>query len=189
MTDIAILESPHPVKTRDKAFVFFSGKHFGRDVFHFNVTALRLGRPALFLRDRSNAWYDGPDYAAALDAAGEFAARHPRAVLAGGSAGGYAALKFALDLAAYGLPVRAVAFSPQSGSGQRDLPAEYQSSPSGLLADIHYCARSEQSRDLQFAEAMQGIPGVALHRHECDTHKISSHLDAAGKLEPILEAA
>lgn len=52
--------------------------------------------------------------------------------------------------------------------------------------NIHVCANSP--RELKRAARLEGLPGVTVHRHPCDTHRVVSWLAGRKRLMPLLRA-
>jgi hypothetical protein len=52
--------------------------------------------------------------------------------------------------------------------------------------NIHVCANSP--REMKRALRMEGLPGVTVHRHPCDTHRVVSWLAGRKRLMPLLRA-
>ncbi|HEV8502259.1 MAG TPA: hypothetical protein VGR63_11800 [Casimicrobiaceae bacterium] len=52
--------------------------------------------------------------------------------------------------------------------------------------NIHACANSP--REMKRAMRLEGLPGVTIHRHPCDTHRVVSWLAGRKRLMPLLRA-
>jgi hypothetical protein len=183
----------------------------------FQVTA---GYPAkrLFLRDPRRSWYlrglpgVGDDAASLERALGETIRQSgcQHVVMAGASAGGFAALRFGARLGVD----RVLAFSPQSfvdrpnrlAAGD-DRWAEQiavlhaalgPNDPTfDLLADLRTAAgpdfaihvSADDALDLAHARRLLGIPNLTVHEHSGGGHKLVKWLRDTGSLRPLLTDA
>jgi|ERR1044072_9030927 pimeloyl-ACP methyl ester carboxylesterase len=183
---IEVIDGDNP-RHNDKAFVFFSGRQFNRGMFHFGVTAVKLGRPYLCVRDAGNQWYRGRNYPATLHHIWDWMYGRDRVVFVGSSMGGSAALKYGLEL----LPDKVIAFAPQNFVEPLgvDLVADYKTNWPIPETHIHYCRRSPESLDVAIAEQMSGISKVHLHGRDCDSHRVMDLMDASGEMLALLEGA
>lgn len=204
----------------DVLLVLFGGIAGGVSMPVYEFFRVTDGYPAkrLFLRDPRRAWYlrglpGVGDDAAALEAALAKTIRQThcsRVVMAGASAGGFAALRFGARLRVE----RVLAFSPQTyiGATRRAESgderwteqiatlhaalgpdaAEYDAATAvvaadGVTFDVH--VSTDDALDLAHARRLAGLPGVTIHEHVGGGHKLVKWLRDTGKLAPMLAAA
>jgi hypothetical protein len=208
-------------RTAETLLVLFAGlgPTHGMPRFEFLRAAAALPVQRLYLRDHAQAWYQrgvaglGEDIRSTADAlaARIEAARPRRVVMAGNSAGGYAALLFGHLLQADAV----LAFSPRSFRGWRqrlrhrdlrrwrefvtlsraggvdaafeDLVAVFGDTPGFGHADVHYATGDRI--DVLHAERLGPLPGVVLHPHPVGGHALVRSLRADDRLTALLRAA
>lgn len=200
--------------------VLFGGIAGGVSMPVYEFFRVTEGYPAkrLFLRDPRRSWYlrglpGLGDDAAALEAALAETVRQSgcsRVVMAGASAGGFAALRFGSRLHA----TRVLAFSPQTyidaarraatgddrwhdqitilhGALGPDAPGfdvtTDIASSNGTRFDVH--VSTDDDLDLGHARRLAGLAGVSIHEHEGGGHKLVKWLRDTGKLAPVLAEA
>lgn len=208
-------------RAADTLLVLFAGlgPTHGTPRFEFLRAAASLPVQRLYLRDHVQAWYQrgvlglGDDIASTARALQERidAARVRRLVVAGNSAGGYAALLFGHLLRADAV----LAFSPRSFVGWRqrvrhrdfrrwrelaalsrsggpdpafeDLVAVFGDAPGFARADVHYATGDRI--DVLHAERLGPTPGVVLHPHPVGGHSLVASLRADARLTALLREA
>ncbi len=204
----------------DVLLVLFGGIAGGVSMPVYEFFRVTEGYPAkrLFLRDPRRAWYlrglpGVGDDAAALEAALAETIRQSgcsRVVMAGASAGGFAALRFGARLGADCV----LAFSPQTFidatrrevSGDERWPEQIAALHAALGPDnadydaavavaearstsfgIH--VSTDDDLDLLHARRLSGLPGLTIHEHAGGGHKLVKWLRDTGKLAPLLAEA
>jgi pimeloyl-ACP methyl ester carboxylesterase len=188
--------------------------------FEFFALTGEMPVKRLFVRDLHQAWYHRgiPGYGSTIEEVAEslrqLIARHDvdRLVVAGVSAGGYAALVFGALLSAD----RALCFAPQTTVDQDILAAmddhrwddrlELLTSsgsldsgwtdlrdalPAARCADTHYDLYFDESFDPDrvHSERLAGLDGVRLHHVAEGEHEIARKMRETGELEQVLRSA
>jgi hypothetical protein len=188
--------------------------------FEFFKATDEIACKRLFVRDVKQAWYQmglpgyGDDFVSVADALRELIAGYDvdRLVLAGASAGGYAALAFGTLLGAD----RVLCFAPQSTIDLEQMHAigdhRYDERlgevtaagaidsnwidlrtalPAARVADTRYQIyfADAVSTDRLHAERLLGLAGVRLYRFGRGNHNIARALRQSGALETVLQRA
>lgn len=201
----------------DALLVSFGGFHEG---FTFVGLAARLGVDGVFLRDQRLDWYlggvrgIGDDMAAVCAFLRGVISIRPRrrVVCIGQSSGGYAALRFALEIG----PDAVIAFAPQtrpmteSRAERMSLDGVTLHRPDDRIADlgrlyrqrqptfevqVHMCeSETANPPDVYFWDdgyhlrGLTGVGALEVVRHPCSFHPVAYHLQATGELDRIVGA-
>lgn len=199
----------------DVLMVSFGGRYEG---FNFVNLAERLGFDGLFFRDGRLDWYTagvcgisgGVDEACGFirDVIGRKSRR--RVLCIGQSSGGYAALRFGLEI----LPDAIVAFSPQtkpmpdwhtdalsldgvevSRPDERidDLGRLYRARQPSFRVQVHLCDNEASNPpDAYFWDdwfhvgGLSGVTAVEVVTHPCSYHPVAYHLSGTGEIDRIV---
>jgi pimeloyl-ACP methyl ester carboxylesterase len=202
------------------AFGGIRGGQLGMPAFEFFQATARMPVKRVFVRDLRQGWYHRgiPEYGDTLASVAEGlralidAHEVDRLVMAGNSAGGYAALVFGTLLGAHTV----LAFAPQTVLGLDELAAiddhrwdeqlgavasegaldERWSDlrdalPLARLAETRYQIYFDDSLavDRLHAERLRGLDGARLYRFGRGRHKLVRELREAGALERLLHEA
>lgn len=89
------------------------------------------------------------------------------------------------DLDAYADAVDRISEVPASVRAYFDLRKILGKSNGKTLYNLHVCAQS--APDLARAVRLEGLPGVTIHRHECDHHRVAIWLAKEQRLLPLLK--
>jgi hypothetical protein len=202
------------------AFGGLMGERIGEPAFEFSMATRQMPVKRLFVRDLRQAWYHRgmPEYGTTLasvaDGLGELVAEHEvdRLVMAGNSAGGYAALVFGTLLRAdtvlsfapqtvLDLPTLATMGDHRWDDQLQGIAAANALDPSwtDLRQALPASARGGTSYRIFFddslavdrlhAERLRGLPGVRLYRFGAGAHGLVRELRGAGALEHLLRDA
>jgi pimeloyl-ACP methyl ester carboxylesterase len=192
----------------------------GVPIFEFFKSTGGIDVKRLFVRDLRQAWYHcgipghGDTVEEVSASLSELAARHGvrRLVVAGNSAGGYAAMLFGtllgadvvlgfapqtvidLDVLAemddhrWDEPLRGLAAAGALDSRWTDLATAL---PAARIADTRYELYFDDSfpPDRLHAERMADLAGTSLHRHDGGSHSIAMEMRASGELRSALQSA
>ncbi len=212
------LDMDGPSRTLLVAFGGMAGQ-IGMPPFEFFKATGAIPVKRLFVRDLHQAWYHRgiPGHGATLQAAaaslGELISSYDvdRLVVAGNSAGGYAALAFGSLLGAH----TALSFAPQTildldalaamddhrwDSQLLELVREGSIDPA--WADLHNALTDRPAGpryevffdeslgvDRLHADRLDGLAGVRLHRLSAGAHSVALHMRETGELEQVLNGA
>jgi hypothetical protein len=222
------LEDPHAPLSVDMGsdsstlLVAFGGMagQLGMPPFEFFKATGGIPVKRLFVRDLHQAWYhrgipgNGDTLQAAAASLGRLIASHDveRLVVAGNSAGGYAALTFGNLLQAH----TALCFAPQTvlqldvlerwqdhrwDEQLRDLVAAgaMDRGWTDVRAALEHSASVDTRYEVYFDETLEvdrlhadrlaGLPGVHLHRLRGGAHSVALQMRESGELERVLHAA
>ncbi len=199
----------------DVLMISFGGFHEG---FNFVGLGERLGVDGLFLRDRNLDWYlggvrgIGTDLPAVSRFLREVIGIRPRrrVLCIGQSSGGYAALRFGLEVA----PDAVLAFSPQTrpvapgriGTGPlegievsrpddriADLGRLYRARQPSFRIQVHLCETELDNPTVAYfwddwyhLDGLDGIGALEVVRHPCTFHPVARHLDGIGALDAVV---
>jgi len=205
----------------DKLLILFGGIAGGVSMPVFEFFRVTGGYPVkrLFLRDPRRAWYlrGLPDLAEDAEQLREAisraiaAARVGRVVVAGASAGGFAALLFGAWLRAD----VAVAFSPQTTVGRADRAVIGDGRWPDQIAALHRALGDEHPHydvrphvldhgrgtrfqihvsandplDIAHARRLEGVAGVGIQEHRDGGHRLVKTLRDRGELRIVLQGA
>jgi hypothetical protein len=196
------------------------GRNVSMPPFEFFKATGSIPCKRLFVRDVNQAWYQmglpghGSDFTSVADTLRELIAGHDvdRLVLAGASAGGYAAMAFGTLLGAD----LALCFAPQStvdldklhAIGDRRYDARLgevtaagvvdadwidlrSALPAARVADTRYDIyfADRVAPDRLHAERLVGVEGVRLYRFGRGNHNIAGTMRRSGALDKVLQRA
>jgi hypothetical protein len=168
--------------------VSFGGRAEG---FNFRGVVTRLGVDGLFFRDGRDDWYLSGVHGVSSefvfvcafirDVIERRTRRH--VLFMGQSSGGYAALRFAHELAVRHVPP----------DGIEHLGALYRSRPSRTRVEVHMCSSEADNPPHQYfwdderhVGELAGVESISVTRHPCRYHPVAYHLNDTGELDQLL---
>ena len=220
-----LVSDPHNHVVRDfsidspSLLVLFGGIAGGVSMPVFEFFRMTEGYPTkrLFLRDPRQSWYqrgipgvgDDEDAIAAMLSQRIAESGATRVVMAGASAGGFAAMRLGAKCGAHVV----IAFSPQAFIGAAARAAAGDERWPEQIAALHAALGPESSQyqvrdmleaaagrrmetqvhfsagdvlDARHASALEGVAGVSVTAHPGDDHKLVKQLRNQGVLAPML---